>query len=136
MSWATCYSSSNNIHFDFPPIMSDGRIHSSWQPASNINDQIKKSAGINNNWQYRQYLQNNASSIIQYNSTNYCNELGLPRHIYTDKNVTTNIPHRYKSTFDTTPPAYGYHQSDLKNPYLSRQQLQARKSAPPVLLYN
>ena len=25
MSWATCYNSSNNIHFNFPPIMADGR---------------------------------------------------------------------------------------------------------------
>ena len=32
MSWGTCFSGSNNIHFDFPPIMSDGRNFSSWQP--------------------------------------------------------------------------------------------------------
>jgi hypothetical protein len=133
MSWATCYSGSNNIHFNFPPIMSDGRIHSSWQPASTINNQIKRSAGIHNNWEYRRYLTNNASTIMQYNSSSYCNELGLPKHIYTDANVTTNLPHRYKSTFDTNPPAYGYNRnSDLKNPYLTRQQLQARKSAPSV----
>ena len=25
MSWGTCYSGSNNIHFGFPPIMTDGR---------------------------------------------------------------------------------------------------------------
>jgi len=137
MAWATCYSGSNNIHFNFPPIMSDGRIHSSWQPASYINNKIKENAGITNNWEYRRYLQNNATTIMQYNSNTYCNELGLPKHIYTDANTTTNLPHRYKSTFDTNPPAFGYNNSsDLKNPYLTRQQLQARKSAPAFNLNN
>ena len=26
MSWATCYSSSNNVYFELPPMMEDGRI--------------------------------------------------------------------------------------------------------------
>ena len=42
MSWGTCYSASNNIHFDFPPIMNDGRNYASWQPVAVINNEIKK----------------------------------------------------------------------------------------------
>ena len=36
------YSGSNNIHFDFPPIMSDGRNYASWQPEAVINARIQK----------------------------------------------------------------------------------------------
>ena len=69
---------------------------------------------------------------MKYNSTTYCNELGLPKHEFTNRNNATNVPHKFRSTFDTTAPAYGYHNSDLKNPYLSREQLQARKVAPNI----
>ena len=41
MSWGTCYSGSNNIHFDFPPIMSDGRNFSKWQPGAKINEELR-----------------------------------------------------------------------------------------------
>lgn len=132
MSWATCYSGSNNIHFNFPPIMSDGRIYSSWQPTAAINNQIQKSAGISTNWEYRTYLANNAKTIMQYNNSTYCNELGLPLHHYADNQKSTYVPHKYRSTFDTKQPPFGYHNSDLKNPYLSREQLQARKFAPSI----
>ena len=42
MSWGTCYSGSNNIHFDYPPIMDDGRNYAKWQPAAVINDEMRK----------------------------------------------------------------------------------------------
>ena len=38
MSWGTCYAGSNNIHFDFPPIMMDGRNFAKWQPGAAINE--------------------------------------------------------------------------------------------------
>ena len=40
MSWATCYSGSNNINFNFPPIMTDGRNYSSWQPSALVNKKM------------------------------------------------------------------------------------------------
>ena len=68
MSWATCYSGSNNIHFNFPPIMADGRNFASWQPDAVINQRIQKQEHIKSNWQYRQYLQNNGAQIMAYNN--------------------------------------------------------------------
>ena len=41
-----------------------------------------------------------------------------------------NVPILYKSLFDTGAPGYGYQNSDLKNPYLSRQQLEAKMMSP------
>ena len=69
MSWATCYSGSNNIHFNFPPIMADGRNFATWQPEAVVNNRIRKNENIQSNWQYRQYLTNNAVQIMQYNNT-------------------------------------------------------------------
>ena len=61
MSWATCYSGSNNIHFNIPPSMSDGRLFSSYEAACKANNQLKKNLGITNNYQYRQYLIHNGN---------------------------------------------------------------------------
>lgn len=134
MSWATCYSGSNNIHFDFPPIMNDGRNYSSWQPEAVINKRIQQSEGIQSNWDYRQYLQKNALQIMQYNSSEACYELGLDSHVRTGTTPSSNVPYMFRTTFDTGQPGFGYNNSDLKNPYISREQLNARLIAPSISL--
>jgi len=136
MSWATCFSGSNNIHFNYPPIMADGRNYSSWQPEAAVNNRIQQKEGIQTNWQYRQYMQKNGLQIMKYNSEEACNDLGLSCHQQTDNTPSTNVPHKYKSTFDTSNPGYGYCNSDLKNPYLSREQLNARMISPNIVVPN
>ena len=64
-SWSKQFSGSNNTYYTMPPMMSDGRNYSSWQPESVLNDKIKQDAGINSNWKYRQYLQQNANNIMK-----------------------------------------------------------------------
>lgn len=132
MAWATCYSGSNNIHFNFPPIMSDGRNYASWQPDAVINQRIQKQENINNNWSYRQYLQNNGLKIMQYNNVEACYDLGLDPHVQTGKTPSNNVPYQFKSTFDTSAPGFGYCNSDLKNPYLTAEQLNARLVSPSI----
>lgn len=132
MSWGTCYNSSNNIHFNFPPIMSDGRNFSSWQPDAVVNNRIRKQEHIKSSWEYRQYLTKNASEIMKYNNLEACADLGLPSHTMTNTTPSSNIPHLYKSNYDTNSPGYGYNNSDLKSPYLSREQLQSRMIAPQI----
>ena len=132
MSWQTCYSGSNNIVFNFPPIMADGRNYATWQPDAVINERIQKQEGIKSNWSYRQYLQQNGLQIMNYNNTEACYELGLDPHFNTDKTPSSNVPHSFRSTFDTSKPGFGYCNSDLKNPYLSREQLNARLISPTV----
>ena len=132
MSWSTCYSGSNNIHFNFPPIMADGRNFAQWQPDAVVNNRIQQKEGIANNWSYRQYLQQNGLQIMNYNTTEACYELGLDPHIQTGKTPSDNVPYTFKSTFDTSRPGFGYCNSDLKNPYLSREQLNSRLIAPSI----
>jgi len=132
MSWATCYSGSNNIDFNFPPIMSDGRNYSTYQPEAVINHNIQHYEKINSNWNYRQFLQANALKIMNYNNEEACYVLGLDPHYYSDGTPSSNVPYTFKNTFDSSKPGFGYCNSDLKNPYLSREQLNARLVSPIV----
>ena len=50
MSWATCYSGSNNIHFNSPPIMSDGRNFATWVPACAVNETIQQKNNLTTNY--------------------------------------------------------------------------------------
>jgi hypothetical protein len=132
MSWATCYNSSNNIDFNFPPIMNDGRNYSTWQPDAVINQRIQAKEGIQSNWNYRQFLQKNGLQIMNYNTEQACYTLGLDPHIKTDRTPSDNVPFMFRNTFDISRPGYGYCNSDLKNPYLSREQLNARLVSPSI----
>lgn len=132
MSWQTCYSGSNNINFNFPPIMNDGRNYATWQPDAVVNERIQKQQGIQSNWTYRQYLQNNGLKIMSYNNSEACYDLGLDPHFNTDKTPSSNVPYSFQSTFDTGKPGFGYCNSDLKNPYLSREQLNTRLISPSI----
>jgi hypothetical protein len=132
MSWATCYSGSNNINFDFPPIMKDGRNYATWQPDAVVNQRIQKKEGIKSNWNYRQFLQKNGLQIMNYNTQEACYTLGLDPHYDTGSTPSSNVPYSFNGTFDASSPGFGYSNSDLKNPYLTREQLNARLVAPSI----
>jgi len=112
--------------------MNDGRNYASWQPDAVINQRIQVKEGINNNWNYRQYLQQNGLQIMNYNNSEACYELGLDPHVQSGKTPSSNVPYTFRSTFDTSEPGFGYCNSDLKNPYLTREQLNARIVAPSI----
>jgi hypothetical protein len=132
MSWATCYSGSNNIDFNFPPIMADGRNYATWQPDAVVNERIQRKEGIQSNWAYRQFLQKNGLQIMNYNNQEACYTLGLDPHYNTNSTPSSNVPYTFKNTFDTSKPGFGYCNSDLKNPYLTSEQLNARLVAPTI----
>ena len=132
--WTNCYSASNNYNFNSPAIMHDGRLWSQWQPDAAVNERIQKQEGINNNWTYRQYLQNNGLKIMNYNNQESCYTLGLDPHTPNSNTPSNNVPHTFKGTFDTQKPGFGYCNSDLKSPYLSREQLNSRLVAPSINL--
>lgn len=129
MNWTTLYSGSNNIHEDMPPIMSDGRNFSIWLPEETINESIKKEANITSNWDYRQFLQQNATKIMSQNSIGALSESGFNE---VKKEISQNTPFLYMNTYDSSRPSVGYSNGDLKNQYLSREQLNARMVAPVI----
>ena len=141
MSWAVCYSGTNNAYFNSPPIMADGRNYASWQPEAVINKRIQLEENIQSNWHYRLFLQQHGTKIINYNTEESCYMLGVPyakknnnENDPVQKNPSDNVPFRYRNIFDTSKPGFGYCNSDLKNPYLSREQLNARMIAPTISL--
>jgi len=130
-SWS-CYNGSNNIHFDFPAIMSSGNLYTSYQPEAVVNNRIREKEQIKTNWEYRQYLTNNALQVMKYNTMESCYEMGITSNTQVNNTPSKNVPLLYKSTFDENRPTYGYCNSDLKSPYMSREQLQARLISPSI----
>ena len=118
----------NNKYPEFPPIMADGRsLIASWQPEAVINDQLIKQTGITSNWQYRRYLTENSKQIKDSNFKEACNDIGYYKRFADDP--SQSAPYLYKTAFDNATPT-GYAHSDLKQIYLSREQLDARKYTP------
>jgi hypothetical protein len=134
MSWGTCYSGSNNIHFGYPPLMSDGRNFASWLPGDQINKEIRKDNGIKSNWEYRKYLTDNAENIMKQNTTSSCDQCCACPPVYGNNQQNNNGPYIFKSCTDNSTP-FGYENSDLKQIYLNDTQLQYRLSAPIMTQY-
>ena len=131
MSGGTCYTGSNNIHFNFPPIMADGRNFASWQPGAVVNEKIRQESGIKSNWQYRKYLMENADQIIKYNQLGACEQSSGGVVNYGGEEKLNGSPFLYNSYLENSQP-FGYENSDLKSSYLSRQQLQERMVTPVI----
>jgi hypothetical protein len=126
MSWGTCYSGSNNIHFNFPPLMNDSRLFSNYY-SSALNDSVfQNNKNIKNNSDYRKYLQVNADNIIKNNQYISCIECGTTSNNTSEPLVSNKTPYIFSSILSRDQP-YGYETSDLKNIYLSKQQLDAQK---------
>jgi hypothetical protein len=129
----------NNKYSNFPPLMSDGRaIIASWQSESIINAELIETNKIKSNWEYRQYLQKNAKQIMEYNFHESANDTGYykrPIDVPSIQSNVVNSPHKapylFTSGLDSTKP-FGYASSDLKEMYLSREQLESRKISPVI----
>ena len=134
MNWGTCGNTecagaSNNIHFDFPPLMSDGRNFTNWNPAVVINEQMRRQYGIESNNDYRQFLMANADKIIERNRHEACDQCGACEKQWKKTPRTDKHEYLYNTCHEKKAP-YGYEESDLKASYLSREQLQAQMNAP------
>jgi hypothetical protein len=125
MSWATCYKTPHNIHLTFPGVMNDGRLFTSYNPNTVMNNELKKINNINSNQNYKQFLQNNAMDIMKMNGEN-CQYLNNTT-IRFNENIKNGNPYLYHESFEKTQP-YGYENSGVKNMYLSRQELNAKKT--------
>ena len=102
----------NNFHQDFPAIMSDGRSFSNWQPTAVLNDQIRKRENIKTNWDYRQYLQKNADSIIAFDQSTACQQTGCP---YAYVQTQSSYPSDLKEGFESRPGKKNKYTFDMNN---------------------
>lgn len=122
----------NNLYAGIPPKMADARsLVASWQPEAVINHNLVESVGVQSNWQYRKYLTKNAAEIMNYNTNEAYNDVGYYKR-FTEAPITdTKTPYLYSSVMDNTP-VRGVDTSDLKQLYLSREQLDSRKVSPSI----
>jgi len=115
---------SNNLHFEKPALMNDGRHYTAFDPACRINNAIQVKNGLTSNYAYRQYLIKNATNLMKTNQLIACDDVG-PCLGHFNTNHSSATPHLFKNFHDGKRP-YGYETSDLKQLYLSRAQHEAK----------
>ena len=106
---------------------------------------IRKNAGIQSNWEYREFMQKNGKQIMQVNTQEYFNasgnnpfytSLNPNREIHTPNNMNQEQsgPFLFQSAFDTRTPSLDAHMSDLKRDFLKKERIAARMVAPTVFI--
>lgn len=131
MSWATINSGSNNIYPNSPALMSDARHFTNYDPSCEANNVLKKHLHLNSNYDYRQYLIHQGTSVMQQNR-NGAESVNLNQQIGNGK-LNHNNKYIFNGVNDVNTP-FGYESSNLKNIYLSRKQLQEKMEAPMLKL--
>jgi hypothetical protein len=123
----------NNHYLGFPPKMSDSRaLTSAYQPLSIMEFKTRQGANVKTNNEYRQYLTDNADKIEFDMMEKSLNDVGYYERFITPQNNTDGMnPYLYQSYYDMNRPM-GFQESDLKDLYLSREQLNGRKFMPSV----
>ena len=128
----------NNRYDGFPPLMSDGRsvvagagsetLHQN-SILKQMNSNLGSTSSINNA-QYREYMVKNARKIMEADFRNASNDVGYYER-FVDQirqdNAGNGTPYLYTSVEEKAKPL-GYSDSDLKSIYLTREELDARRS--------
>ena len=110
-----------------------GQTYGLWQPDGATNRKMQLDTGISSNWKYRQYMQQNAKEIMKYNSMQSINSSGNNPYTILNTNQVGNTPYLYRSIHDTSSPAFGFtRNSDLKQDYMTKEQMKARMIAPSI----
>jgi hypothetical protein len=96
------------------------------------NKKIIDDAGIQTNWQYRQYIQKNANDIMKYNTMQSIQASGNNPYTLLNTKPVQNTPYLYNSVHDTSIPPYGFKNSDLKQNYMTKEQMKSRMVSPSI----
>jgi len=125
----------NNIYHSMPPRMEDSRsLIAAYQPEAILNETLLKKSNVKSNWEYRKYLTENSQKIAQDNFREACNDVGYFERFAPNERG-------YQSKIHQTP-LHGMNyksqstilneNSDLKDLYLSREDLQKKRD--PVIV--
>tara|TARA_B100001057_G_scaffold342303_1_gene343201 strand:- start:688 stop:999 length:312 start_codon:yes stop_codon:yes gene_type:complete len=93
------------------------------------NDEIVKMNNINTNWDYRNYLTQNANNIMSHNKYNSCLNTGISTDLIYEKK--DGNPFLFHSTLDNSRP-FGYQTSDLKEAFVYKRHGEILKVAPKI----
>lgn len=133
---------SNNRYDGFPPLMSDGRsIVANGKSEPLEHNALLKKQGMTNNAQYRDYMIKNAKQIMMSEYRNASNDTGFSEEgRFADYLLASVAPVPKAKDSKQMPVQQGqekaqgdritYKQSDLKDIYLTREQLFERRNYP------
>lgn len=110
--------------------MQDGRsVMATLGPESQIDGTLLRKEGIQSNWQYRQYLVANSDTIREKMFMDSLSDVGFSKGaVY---NTDIRPPQMYGSVNDKVSHLQAM-PSDLKETYLTREQLQDRMVVPSM----
>ena len=97
---STCYKTSDNKYFDCPPRMSDGRHFTDYRPNCEMNSVVKMDNKISNSFEYRNFLQQNASLILDINRKHACQKNCCGPTCQEAFLNSTMLPEQYKVNCD------------------------------------
>ena len=135
---------SNNRYDGFPPLMSDGRsIVANGRSEPLEHNALLKEQGMTNNAQYRDYMIKNAKQIMMNEYRNSSNDTGFSEEGRFADYLLASVAPVAKAKDSKQMPYQGgqggqgaqggritYKQSDLKDIYLTREQLFERRNYP------
>ena len=102
-----------------------------YQGESATNNKLLTSTNITSNWQYRQYIQNNAIQIMKYNTMSAINASGNNPYVINQTNADKNV-FLYQSTHDNRTAKVHHPNTDMRENYLKTEQFNSRKIAPVI----
>ena len=105
--------------------------YNSWQQDSKINQQIITDSNITSSWKYRQYMQKNANDIMKYNTMQTINASGNNPYTLLNTQPTQNTPYLYNSVHPAQN-SIPYRNSDLKQNYITKEQMKSRMISPSI----
>ncbi len=111
-------------------------INYAFQPQSQMNQSIQNNANLVSNWKYRQYMQKNANDIMKFNTMQSIQDSGNNPYAISNSLPSEKTPYMYNSIYDNQPPKYGYKNTDLKQSYLTKEQMKSRMIAPTIQINN
>lgn len=106
--------------------------YSLWNPYGSTTQKLLVNSEINSNWKYRQYMQKNANEIMKFNTMQSIDDSGNNPYSVLNTNTVGNTPYLYTSIHDTNNPSYGFRNSDLKQDYITKQQMKSRMISPSI----
>ena len=103
-----------------------------YQAESVVNNNLQKKSGIKSNWNYRQYLQNNANDIMKYNTYQAIYTSGNNPYVLQNSIEADQTPFLYYSTHDNRKSKVSHPNTDLRQSYLQKEQFKSKMISPSI----
>jgi hypothetical protein len=93
----------NNVNYDFPALMSDGRHATDYRPSCTVHSLIMKQNRLVNSHQERMFLQHNAEQLQALNIRNFTYKVsGDKPYFHVDPNGHDSYWKMYKSSLGSS----------------------------------